>query len=87
VELVVLNVGLDIGVLTQEVFSAFVVMAIWYSPFRLSLLGEFTGGNAAQEHASHDAHGVAVMDAKRKETQPHAPQEVRIVFPVSSLCC
>jgi Kef-type K+ transport system membrane component KefB len=29
VELVVLNVGLDIGVLTKEIFAAFVVMAIW----------------------------------------------------------
>jgi len=32
VELVVLNVGLDIGVLTKEIFAAFVVMAIWYLP-------------------------------------------------------
>ena len=32
VELVVLNVGLDIGVLTKEIFAAFVVMAIWCLP-------------------------------------------------------
>lgn len=29
-ELVALNVGLDIGVLTEQVFAAFVVMAIWF---------------------------------------------------------
>lgn len=30
VELVALNVGLDIGVLSDQVFSAFIVMALWY---------------------------------------------------------
>ena len=30
VELVVLNVGLDIGVLTSQVFAIFMIMALWY---------------------------------------------------------
>jgi Kef-type K+ transport system membrane component KefB len=29
VELVVLNVGLDIGVLTSQVFAIFMIMALW----------------------------------------------------------
>ncbi len=75
VELVVLNVGLDIGVLTKEIFAAFVVMAIWYLPpscFFVPLPVPIADrALPTQEHHTHHAHRVAVVDPNGEEAQPH----------------
>jgi hypothetical protein len=75
VELVVLNVGLDIGVLTNQVFAIFMIMALWYLTTPSRRIHQCCSRNT-QEHLPHNTGRVAALDTTRETTQPQAGQTV-----------
>ena len=66
VELVVLNVGLDLGILTPALFTMFVLMAL-ATTLMTSLILNCVLSGSAMAHATSSAAGV---DEARSETPP-----------------